>query len=1062
MKYRFYILLICALTSFRIALGQSFAIKGTVTDQTGLGIPGAAILIEGTSTGGVTDLDGRFELEVSPGAVLVVSYTGYRTEKVKVGEKGQVLNIVLSENIELIDEVVVTAIGIKQQKKKLGYTTQQVNTEALEQPGTVNIGNALSGQVAGLTVNNPTGIFQKPSFLLRGRTPLMVIDGVPVQSDLFDVSPENIESINVLKGTAAAALYGSRGKDGAILITTKLAKDEGLSISASLSSMVSAGFSVFPETQTEFGSGSNGKYEFWDGADGGISDGDMTWGPKFVPGLLVPQWNSPVRNKQTGEQIPWYGDVTGSIYDDRALYERVPIAWEAHDNLKDFLRTGIITRASFSVANKGKRSNYSFTGDFSNQKGQVPNTSINTGGLNFNGSYQLSNTVSLTTALSYNKVYSPNYPRYGYGPKNHMYTIMLWMGNDVNGKDLARHYYRPDKDGIRQANYNYAWYNNPWFATNELTQIHDRNTTNGQVKLNWDILPGLTVQGRAAGRIESTFEDMKSPKSYMNYGDSRNGDYKLWNTEKMDINTDLLATYTKAFSRDVALTVNAGTSLFYNRNKQEYQSTDGLIVSRVYNLGNSLNPVRGSNAFYEKAIESVYASVNLDLFESVFLTFTGRNDWSSTLSAANNSYFYPSVSLSTIVSEYIKLPSWIDYLKVNGAWAVVSSDLSPYSLTSTYRNSLLYGSTPSVSYPNTTSYNGGSYTALLNPDILPQKTSSYEVGASASFLKNRLGLDLTYYRMTDENSIILLPLSLASGYPYRFVNGNKYTTNGAEAIAYATPVKNRNFTWDVSTNWSTNIRKLTEIYGDQEKFGDLRVGDRSDAMYATEWQKTPDGKLILNAKSGMPTQSAFKSFIGNQEPDVRFGLQNTFKVNKFSVNVDVDGAIGGTLVSTTVQKMWWGGKHPKSTIYRQEEYDNGGKPIFIPEGVNVTGGEVTYDAKGNILTDTRTYQENKTPVNIQTWAQNYPYRAVVRTDENELFANTFSRSFVKLRRVAVSYDFSSHLRSNVIKGLDVTLFGNNLGVLKKTPYLDPDFGARDNDLQDPSARYIGISATIKL
>lgn len=1055
MKSKFYIFLLSASLCIQFAYAQTINVSGVVADDTGFTVPGATVRVKNSTVGTVTDLDGNYTIEVSENGTLVFSYIGYDTQEIPVLQN-PVMNVILKEKSQAINEVVVTAIGIKQQKKKLGYTTQQVSTEALNQPGTVNVGNALSGQIAGLAVDNPTGIFQKPVFTLRGKTPLMVIDGVPVESDLFDVSPENIESINVLKGTAAAALYGSRGKDGAILITTKLAKEEGLSISAGLSSMVSAGFTVFPETQTEFGSGSNGKYEFWDGADGGISDGDMTWGPRFE-GQQIAQWNSPVRNKVTGETIPWWGDVSGTEYDDRSKYERVPIAWQPHNNLKDFLRTGVITKATFSVASKGKKAAYNFNGDFSKQRGQVPNTSVYTGGLNFNSVYTLSNTVALSANLSYNKVYSPNYPRYGYGPKNHMYTILLWMGNDVNGKELSEHLYRPDAYGERQANYNYAWYNNPYFATCELTQKHDRNVTDGQVKLNWDVLPGFTLQGRAAGRLENLFEDMKSPKSYMNYGDSRNGDYKTWNTAQLDVNADVLATYTYAFSKEYAFTVNAGSSLYYRQIREETQATDGLIVPRVYNLGNSLNPVSATNAMNEKAIESVYGSLNMDLWEALFLTFTGRNDWSSTLSAQNNSYFYPSVSASTLVSEYVKLPSWIDYLKINGAWAQVSSDLDPYSLIATYGKDVLYGSTPSVTYPNPVD----GYTVLLNPDILPQKTTSYEVGLSASFLHNRIGVDVTYYRMRDENSIIRLPVSEASGFPYRYVNGNEYTTNGAELIVSSTPVKNRNFTWNLSTNWSSNIRKLTEIYGGQAKFGDLKLGDRADAMYDTEWEKTPGGQLILDG-NGMPVKSAFKTRIGNQDPDVRFGLQNTFKIKKFTVNVDMDGAIGGTLVSTTIQKMWWGGKHPESTMYRQEEYDNGGRPIYVPDGVNVVSGSVTYDVDGNILADDRVYKKNETAVNIQTWAQNYPYRAVVRTGESKLFANTFSRSFLKLRRIAVTYDLKNLFESHRIKGLEVTLFGNNLGVFKKTPYLDPDYGVSDGDLQDPSARYIGVSATIRL
>ena len=247
---------------------QNLRVTGVVRDKSDV-IIGASVMVKNSTVGTVTDMDGRYSVEVPANGVLIFSYIGYTPVEKQVD--GQtVINVTMNDDVQAIDEVVVTAIGIKQQKKKLGYTTQQVNTEALDQPGTVNVGNALSGQVAGLTVNNPTGIFQAPSFSLRGKTPLMVIDGVPVESDLFDVSPENIESINVLKGTAAAALYGSRGKDGAILITTKLAKEDGLTVTAGLSSMVSAGFTVFPETQTEFGSGSNGQYAFWDGADGAI------------------------------------------------------------------------------------------------------------------------------------------------------------------------------------------------------------------------------------------------------------------------------------------------------------------------------------------------------------------------------------------------------------------------------------------------------------------------------------------------------------------------------------------------------------------------------------------------------------------------------------------------------------------------------------------------------------------------------------------------------------------------------------------------------------------------
>nr|WP_320039185.1 SusC/RagA family TonB-linked outer membrane protein [uncultured Bacteroides sp.] len=1041
----------CLLFFTGTLLYSQILVKGIVRDKSGEALPGVSVkVVDKSAKVTVTDIDGKYSIDVSPKGTLEFSYIGFSSQKVVVNDRTD-LDVTMSDQSTELDEVVVTAVGIKQQKKKLGYTTQQISAQTIEESSSINLGNALSGQVAGLTVTNPTGLFQAPAFTLRGKTPLIVVDGIPVESDLFDIPNEDVENINVLKGTSASALYGSRGKNGAILITTKKAKKEGLELTANVSSMISAGFTVFPETQHQYGSGSEGKYEFWDGADGGISDGDMTWGPKYTPGLLVKQWNSPIRNKQTGETIPWWGNVAGSIYDNRALYERVPIAFEPHNNLKEFLRTGVITKGNFSLAYKGKRSNTYFSGNYANQHGQVPNTSVQTGGLTFNNEYNITDNVKFNVNMSYNKVYSPNYPRYGYGPKNHIYTIVLWMSDDVDIRELKKHLYRPDQDGYVQANYNYAWYNNPYFMTYELTQQHNRDVFDGQAKLTWDILPNFTLQGRTSARSQTLFEDMCSPKSYMNYGDSRNGDYKNWNTRQLNVDADVLATYSYSFSKNLALTVNGGASTFYRRYQQEYQSTDGLIVPRIYNLSNSQGPVTATNNLQEKAINSLYGTVNLDIYNAAFLTVTGRNDWSSTLAKGNNSYFYPSVALSTLISEYVKLPKAIDYLKAHGSWAVVSSDLNPYSITSSYNKSTMYGSTPSVTYPS----------ALVNSSIKPQKTTSYEVGLSSSFLKNRLNVELTYYHVIDENQIIDLPISEASGYTTRKVNGNVSKTNGLELVLGAELIKGKNFSWSFTTNWTTDASKLTKIYNDMAKYGNLKKGDRTDAIYATQWMKSASGKVILDATTGMPTKDSYVSNIGHANPDARYGFQNVFKIKKFRVNVDFDGAIGGTMISTTTQKMWWGGRHPKSVTWRDAEY-TAGKAVYVPDGVVVTGGSFERDVNGNVISDTRTYQKNTTAVSWQTWCQNYPYRAVVTEKDSKEFANAFDRSYLKLRRLAVSYDLTNIIGKRIFKGLDLTVFGNNLFVLKNVPYIDPDFGSSDSSLQDPSARYVGVSATIKL
>jgi TonB-linked SusC/RagA family outer membrane protein len=1024
-------------------------IKGIVKDQDGKPIDGGTIINETSKQSTRTEFNGKFNLKGQTGDQIRISSLGYKT--VTISATDNLLEVVLEKDDSMLDEVVVTAIGIKQQKKQIGYATQEVKLDVLKESKTMNIGTALTGQVSGLIVNNPTGIFQAPSFQLRGKTPLIVVDGIPVESDFYDMSSQNIENINVLKGTAASSLYGSRGKNGAILITTKSAKSDKLEFSVGTTNMFSAGFTVFPESQKEFGSGSNGKYEFWDGADGGISDGDMTWGPKLNSGIKVAQWNSPIRDKQTGEVIPWWGDVSGTKYNDKSRYERVPIDWVAHNNLEDFLGTGLITENNATLSYRSEKVSIFGTGKYAYQKGQVPNTKLSTGGLNLNTSYRFTPEVQLDLNLSYNKVKSPNYPRYGYGPKNHMYTILLWMGNDVNGQDLKDHLYIPGQEGYRQANYNYAWYNNPYFAANELNQVYDQDILHGQTALTWRISPEFTIKGRAAARQKNLFQDMQSPKSYMNYGDSRNGDYKNWDSKQLNFDADVLATYVKELSDEFGITVNAGSSTFKRDYRELYQTTDGLVVPFVYNLGNTQGPVKATNTTTEKIIRSAYASVNLNVFKSTYLNFSGRNDWSSTLSKANQSFFYPSVSLSSVISDYFKLPEQIDFVKLYSSWASVSSDLDPYSIAATYKKDVTYGSTPSVTYP----------AGIINPDILPQQSISLEIGASMALFKNRLSADVTYYNVVDKNQIIDLSVSQASAFTSRKVNGNKYRTKGLEVSLTGNIIKNNQFSWTSTVNWSRAIQRLEEIYNNQAKYGNLKKGDRADSYYGTVWEKSADGNVILNPNTGMPTKNPFPQYLGYFQPDWQFGFANQFKYKGFQINLDIDGSIGGVMNSTTIEKMWWGGKHPSSVLYRQEQYD-AGKPVFVPDGVIVTGGELTRDVNGNITSDTRTYTSNTTAVDWQAWSQNYPYQARVTEAESKLFANVFDRSFVKLRRLSVGYDVNKLFKLKQLTALNASLFGYNLAMWKKVPYIDPDFGVgNDGNLQDPSTRYIGFSLDFK-
>src|SRR5690606_14759647 len=402
---------------------------------------------------------------------------------------------------------------------------------------------------------------------------------------------------------------------------------------------------------------------------------------------------------------------------------------------------------------------------------------------------------------------------------------------------------------------------------------------------------------------------------------------------------DALLTYDRQISDHIAFDLNLGASSYYRKYQQEYNATDGLIVPGVYSLNNSQGNVRATTHTDKRATQSVYATLGVDLFDAVFLNVAGRNDWSSTLPLENRSYFYPSASVSTVVSNYIKLPNWFDFLKLYGSWAQVSADLNPYQISSHYNNSGIFGSLPKLTYPS----------GIINPNIAPERSDSYELGTQTSFLGGRLKAGLTFYNVKDSNQIIDLPISEASGFTSRKVNGNVYTTKGVEVVLAGIPVQSANFQWDANLNWSRRVRHLTEIYGDQERFGNLFLNDRADAFYATVWQKSPDGQLILN-NNGLPVIDSYSKNIGHRDPSWVFGLQNSFKYKNLSLAIGIDGVWGGLMNSITVEKMWWGGTHPYSTEHRDAEYA-AGEPVYVPEGVVVTSGELAQGVNGEVISD---------------------------------------------------------------------------------------------------------------
>lgn len=1047
MKIKLINLIFILLTTYLSS--QEIKISGNVKSEDGKNLAGVSITDKTTRESVTTDENGNFTINTNHKDIIEFYFPEYMLYNVEVSDKTQ-YNIVLKKtNEKQIDGVVITALGISKRKDKIGYSTQEVNTKQFETVTTPNLGNLFSGQVAGLSISNPTGMQQKPIFTLRGNSNLIfVIDGIIVEPEVFQaLDPSNIENINVLKGATASALYGSRGRYGAILITTKSTKKKGFSVEFSQNTMVTAGFTNLPKTQTEYGNGSYGKYEFWDGADGGVNDGDMIWGPKFIPGLKIAQWDSPIRDKSTGEIIPWYGTVAGSLYDDKSRYERVPIDWKYHDNLNLFMKPAIITNNSIAISYRNKKDVYRLSGNFINYDDRIPSSYLQRYGINFSTENHIGEKLIFDTKFNFNQTYTPNVPNYDYNPSGHMYTILIWMGGDVNGANLRKNLWVPGKEGTLQANWNYAWYNNPWFGANYYKNKNKSDIINAQARLEYKVTNDFSVNGKVSLVKNDNKQEILSPYSYFNYSAPRNGGYILNLTKTWNLNYDILATYKKKISDNFDFTINAGGSGFYYKNAIDNASTDGLKIPEVYSLENSTGNVKYFDYLKEKLIYSAYATIDVGLYNAFFVNVSGRNDWSSTLPKQNRSYFYPSASLSAVISNLIKMPKAINLLKLSASMAIVAYDFQPYAIRNYYNNNsgVTFNGNPTYYYPTT-----------LNTEnsLVPEKTKSYEFGLSTALFNNRLTLETTYFRTIDYDNILKFPSTRSSGFESQYVNGNEYTTNGFEISLGIVPIRNQNFSWKSLINWSSFNQKITSIYGNNTNYNNIKLNERTDSFYDYTWQKSPDGKIILDANTGMPTRANAPSYLGNFNPDWVFGFNNSFKYKKLTLNVNIDGSIGGVMRSQVVEKMWWGGKHPNSTAYRDLEYASPGNYFFVPDGVNYNSA-------------TNTYTQHTKAISFQDWAQNYPYRARVTEAESKLFANVFDRTFIKLRSVILEYDFSYLLNPNgVIKNFTANISGYNLAMWKKSKnlYSDPDYKIENpdqNDIQDPSSRWLGIGFSLK-
>lgn len=1024
----FVVLLMCITVSFAQTNG-SITVTGTVVDEKGESIIGATVQVEGTTNGVITDIDGKYSVRVeNDKSTLRFSFVGL-VPVVEQVKGRRIINVVLKSDTEVLDEVVVTALGIKKEKKKLGYAVQDLDAPALTKIPAANTASNLTGKIAGLKVSNSPNLFDTPALLLRGVAPVVVIDGVPVESATFwEVAPEDIESMCVLKGPAAAVLYGQMGQNGVIQITTKKAK-EAVKISVNSSTGFDTGMIANPSYQKKYGTGYQGQYrvgnstdEFW-GA----------WGPE-LDGRLLPQWNSPYDADGNRIAIPW-----------------IP---RGKDNLKNMLRTGVVTNNNVSVETKFDKGDFRISLSEMHQKGVFENTKLNSYTVNMSGGIQFSKKLRFDANINYNKIDSPNFPSVGYGRNSPIYSMILWAGANVDVRDL-RNYWAPGLEGLQQRNFDIGPgydngsfdYNNPYFILYENLHGYHKNTAYGSASLKYDVTNELNITLRTGVNMNQLMEDYRTAYSTAY---NRNGNYSQSYKNDFQILTDLIAKYDKKLG-----IFDVGAMLGFNARQyndaSHYAETDGLAVPGIYTLSNSMKPTTPTSSKRELAEYAVYGYLDLGWKNYLMLNLTARNQWSSTIPTfGKNSYLYPSAQLSTVVSEYIPMPEFISYLKLRGSYARVGSAFSPYYFSPVYSETGTWNNNLGLTSPE----------IIYSKDIKPSYSTGYEVGGELRLFNNRLGFDATYFYFIDGPQTYNQPISETSGYGAYCLNGLKTLRKGWELSITASPFRNeRGFNWDLVLNLSSYRNYLHELPEGQTQYGELKVGDRMDAIYGSAIMYAPEnseyaGQVIIG-DNGNIQKDNIKQKLGYSNNDLMVGFSNNMSYGPVSLNFSFDACIGGKMLSQYNRYMWAGGR--SLDIDDQERQNWYAGKEYIAEGVKVVSGELKRDGEGYVISDTRKFAPNDIPTNYFDYVQNS--KGYYGIDECVLV----DRSFLKLREVSLTYDLTKHLTKTPIKGASVSLVGRNLFLITKSGLVDPDQYNENtvwDNLQTPSFRNIGFNVNV--
>ena len=1057
---------------------QVTTVRGIVTtEEDGEPVIGASVIVKGTSLGTVTDVNGRFELSGLPPSAtrLLISYISLMAKEVAIAPQ---VSVTLKSDTHLLDEVVVTALGISREKKALGYTAQEVKQDALVQGKDNNLLNSLSGKIAGVRITNTQGDVGSSRIVIRGETsiagenqPLFIVDGIPVDNSqlnarssgrdfknaIADLNPEDIKTLTVLKGPNAAALYGARAAHGAIVITTKGGDKRQKGIGITLHSSTQVSFvATLPEFQNLFGQGAGGRFSYVDGKGAGVNDGvDESWGPRLDIGLLIPQFDSPL-------------DADGN---------RVATPWVSHpNNVRDYFRMGISTNNGISVARGDDKYQFRVGYNYEKQVSIVPDAGTNKTNISLNTDYHLAKWIVVGATANYIVYTAPSLPGSATPSgsnvrSNSPMLQFLWFGRQVDTNSLKADYTR---------NWNSSYYDNPFWSASYNTQSQERHRLIGDLHAEFRLTDGLNVRFRTS---TDWYNDRR--KSKVKWGSAGAGSpYGSYAEDAYTVkenNTEVLATYIKQLNKNWGIDALLGFNVRNKQYENNYQAAPRLAVADLYTLTNSRDPLTSSNDFYRLRQYGLYGSIQLDYRRWAFLNITGRNDWSSTLPVDNNSYFYPSVTASVLLSEAFGWRSKaVNYLKIRGGWSQVGADANPYQLATVFTSETAFNGNPLQS----------SSTIGMNPNLKPEKTSSIEAGFEAAFWDNRLCLDFTYYKTDSRNQILKLATTAASGYTSQVRNAGHIRNRGYEIQLGAVPIQtSKGFRWNLDLNYGANSSKVVKL-DDEGLITSYRlyssgiqilasVGEAYGTLFGTSYVRDANGNVVVDA-NGLPKISTTNKTLGKFTPDWTGGISNTFSYRSLSLSFLIYASVGGSIFSNTNKTGKYTGVLANTLSGRDAEHGGlwyytaaMGNNVRLPESPSYSvSSDGLYYAQVNGQS-TRVYQDGimvegvteSGSKNEEVVSAEKYYHRIYSIAE----ANVYDASYVKLREVALSYRLPRLWTQKLhLQEASVTLTGRNLWTIyKSVPNIDPESALTTGNAQGveayslPTTRSFGVNLSVK-